>query len=74
MTARSPTPRELRERGWQVLARELGYADAMRFLLQYESGRGDYTTERDALLPGWDVAEITRRAEALLEERRRTGT
>lgn len=66
-----PTPAEIRERGFQALVKELGYADALRFLLQYESGRGDYTEERGALLPSWSSAEVVREAEGLLEARRR---
>jgi hypothetical protein len=41
-------PAELRRRGVEVLVRELGYADAMRFLHQFGGGHGDYTAERDA--------------------------
>lgn len=44
-------PAELRKRGLEVLVRELGFVDAMRFMLQFESGRGDYTKERDSLFP-----------------------
>jgi hypothetical protein len=43
MSTRIPSPGELRDRGFQALVRELGYADAIRFLLQYESGNGNYT-------------------------------
>src|SRR5437870_4015414 len=44
-------PAELRRRGIELLVRELGYADAMRFLLQFEAGHGDYTRDRDQFLP-----------------------
>jgi hypothetical protein len=33
-------------RVYQALIQELGYAGAARFLLRFESGSGDYTTER----------------------------
>lgn len=33
---------EIRRRGWKALVKELGYADAIRFLLLYEKGEGDY--------------------------------
>lgn len=66
------SPAELRRRGIEVLVRELGYADAMRFLQQFGSGRGDYTVERDRLaLPQTDeelLAEANRLAE---QERKR---
>ncbi len=46
-------PAELRWRGLQVLIRELGYADAMRCMLQFGTGRpgSDYARDRDAFLP-----------------------
>jgi len=40
------TPTELRRRGFQALVEALGYADAIRFLQQYDPGHGDYTKER----------------------------
>lgn len=36
----------LRQAGLSVLNRELGPAGMIRFLQQFESGRGDYTQER----------------------------
>ena len=56
------TPAELRRRGLEVLVRELGYVDAMRFLLQYETGQGDYTRDRRQFLPSWTVEELIREA------------
>jgi hypothetical protein len=56
-------PAELRRRALEVLVKELGYVDAMRFLLQCELGAGDYTTDRDALLPDWPNEELLRRAD-----------
>ena len=58
-------PAELRRRGLEILVRELGYLDAMRFLHQYETGRGDYTRERHQLLPAWTAEEIVREADKL---------
>jgi hypothetical protein len=55
-------PAELRRRGIEVLVRELGYANAMRFMLQFDSGRGDYTKERDQILPVLTDDEFLRRA------------
>jgi hypothetical protein len=37
---------ELKRKGFQALVDALGYADAIRFLRQYDSGQGDYTQER----------------------------
>lgn len=60
-----PNPAELRRLGIEVLVRELGYADAMRFLLQFDSGRGDYTRERDQIIPTWSDDELLRQADRL---------
>jgi hypothetical protein len=59
-----PNPAELRRRGIEVLVKELGYADAMRFLQQFGPERGDYTSERDRLA-------ILRTDEELLAETNR---
>jgi hypothetical protein len=40
---------EITHRAIEVLARELGAADAIRFINQFTTGYGDYTSERDAL-------------------------
>jgi hypothetical protein len=73
VSTRIPTPGELRERGFRALVRELGYADALRFLFQYESGYGNYTEDRRTILPQVTAADLTREAEALLEGRRKPG-
>lgn len=58
-------PAELRRRALEVLVRELGYADAMRFLLQCETGQGDYTRDRHQFLPAWSVADMVNEADKL---------
>jgi hypothetical protein len=65
-----PNPAELRRRAFEILVRELGYIDAVRFFHQYETGEGDYTKERDAMLPKWTNEELLRRAD---EASRRPG-
>ncbi len=47
---------------------ELGYADAVRFIWQYEAGWGDYTEERRSLLLGWTLERIAAEEEKRLEE------
>lgn len=59
-------PVELRRRGMEVLIRELGYVNAMRFMLQYETGHGDYTKDRYSFLPDWEVDELIREADKLV--------
>ncbi|WP_052567419.1 hypothetical protein [Candidatus Magnetobacterium casense] len=43
------TPFEIQKTGWNVLKDNLGIAGALRFLLQYEKGEGDYTEMRKSL-------------------------
>lgn len=54
-------PVELRARGFEILARSLGWVNAVRFIQQYEPSKLNYTTERDSLLPDWDANEMLRR-------------
>jgi hypothetical protein len=58
---------EIRHAGMTALIRELGVADALRFIAQYTTGQGDYTTERQAWLaelPLDHVLEQARRVDA----------
>jgi hypothetical protein len=58
---------EIRTLGFEALLRELGPAGAIRFMQQYETGRGDYTRDRKKLLPKKSVREIGRE---ILKQRR----
>jgi hypothetical protein len=40
---------ELRREGWIALTERLGVSGAIRFLMQYDPGHGDYTLERRQL-------------------------
>jgi hypothetical protein len=40
---------ELRREGWIALTERLGVSGAIRFLMQYDPGHGDYTEERRRL-------------------------
>ncbi len=62
-------PAELRRRGLELLVRELGYVDAMRFLHQYETGSGDYTRDRDQFLPAGSPDKLVKEADKLVPER-----
>lgn len=64
-------PAELRRRGIEVLVRELGYADAMRFLQQFGEGRGDYTADRDRAAPRLTDEGLLEEADKLAEQERR---
>jgi hypothetical protein len=48
----------LREKGFAVLMRELGPANALRFLHLYQTGTGNYTTEREQWLGSLTLEEI----------------
>jgi hypothetical protein len=61
-------PAELRRRGVEVLVRELGYADAMRFLQQFGAGGGDYTAERPT--PQMTDQELLAEADRLAKQDR----
>jgi hypothetical protein len=58
---------ELRQEGWKALTERLGISGAMRFLMQYDPGHGDYTEERRALFGDLSlddvVAEMRHRTE-----------
>ncbi len=49
---------EINQQAIQVLYRELGVVDAVRFLRQFTTGYGDYTKERDALFADKNLEEI----------------
>ena len=48
----------LREKGFAILMRELGPANALRFLHLYQTGTGNYTTEREQWLGNLTLEEI----------------
>lgn len=52
------TPAEIRQAGLAAVARELGPVGLARFLQLYETGEGDYTAERRALLGEPTVDEL----------------
>jgi hypothetical protein len=49
---------EVTNRAIEVLYRELGAADALRFINQFSNGHGDYTAERDSLIGPMTLDEI----------------
>ncbi len=50
--------RELRSRGFEALVRELGVANAIRFLHLHGIGSGDYTQDREKWLAGVTIEGI----------------
>jgi hypothetical protein len=58
MTVETKSLAELTSRAIEVLSRELGAADTLRFVNQFTTGHGDYTAERDALFGPMTLEEI----------------
>ena len=54
------TLNEIRVIGFETLLRELGPAATIRFMQQYESGRGNYTRDRQKWLPKKSVKELAK--------------
>lgn len=59
---------EIERRGFAALVRELGWSPAVRFLLRFESGVGNYAQERARILPSWSAEELVRRSDELRGE------
>jgi hypothetical protein len=57
MNAKTLSPIEIRRVGLAALARDLGFVGMVRFLQQFESGAGDYSTERHAWLGAATVSD-----------------
>ena len=53
----------LRQSGYLALIKSLGYADAIRFLLQLSPGEGDYLELQDRLFGDASVDEFYERAQ-----------
>jgi hypothetical protein len=58
MTTQTLPLAEVTRRAIAILSRELGTADALRFVNQFSSGLGDYTAERDELFAGQTLGQI----------------
>jgi hypothetical protein len=52
------TPIEIQKAGWEALKKQLGLVGALRFLLQYERGEGNYTELRRELFKDETVENI----------------
>jgi hypothetical protein len=54
---------EIRAEGWRALTERLGVSGAIRFLMQYDPGHGDYTAERHEILSDLTLDEAIRRVQ-----------
>jgi hypothetical protein len=60
---------QIRMEGWKALTERLGPAGAMRFMMQYDPGHGDYSRERQELFADLDVERALEAAERISRER-----
>ena len=58
MTVKNKPLAEISQRAIEVLCRELGAVDTVRFINQFTTGHGDYTLERDALFAGETLDQL----------------
>ena len=58
MTVQAKPLAEVTRQAIDVLYRELGPADAVRFVRQFTNGLGDYTAERDKLFANTTIDQI----------------
>jgi hypothetical protein len=49
---------EIRLEGWKALTERLGPAGAMRFMMQYDPGHGDYTEERREIFADLELEDL----------------
>ena len=59
MSTLTMSPAVIRKAGLEAVAKKLGPLGMVRFLQQFEAGRGDYTKERDQWLKDMDIHNIT---------------
>lgn len=49
---------QIRLEGWKALTERLGPAGAMRFMMQYDPGHGDYTQERHEIFADLELEDL----------------
>ncbi len=59
---------QLKRKGFEALVKELGAANALRFLSLYEEGSGDYTKERGTWLGSMTIEQISQEILQLREK------
>jgi hypothetical protein len=58
MSTLTMSPADIRKAGLEAVAKKLGPLGMVRFLQQFETGRGDYTKERAQWLKDIEIPEI----------------
>jgi hypothetical protein len=69
MSSETMTPIELQRAGLEALREKLGLSGMMRFIRQFESGKGDYTADRQQWLDGVKIEEVKAQLDHLRHER-----
>jgi hypothetical protein len=59
--------------GWKALTERLGPAGAMRFLMQYDPGHGDYSRDRPELFADLGLEDAIEAVERITREKRQPG-
>jgi len=65
---------EIREKGLRILFKNLGEADAIRFLSQITFEKRDYLKLQDKLFEGMSVEDIYRKAKEYSEKKKQSKT
>jgi len=60
---------QIRQLGLEVLSKELGPVAMVRFLQQFETGRGNYTEERHQWLDGLSIEDVSNEIEKMRTSR-----
>ena len=60
MNTQAMTPQQIREAGMEILSRELGVVGMIRFMQQFEMGKGDYSKDRHLWLDQSGVDDIAK--------------
>lgn len=63
---------EVSQQAREILIREMGVVDTLRFLSQFRTGDGDYTKERGQWLDDLSLDEIVSEIKATKRKHRRT--
>ena len=58
MKTKAMTMEDIRSEGIEILGREIGPVNAIRFLQQFDSGKGNYTEQRRKYLGKMKVKDI----------------
>lgn len=61
MSVQAKSLNQITQQAIEVLSKEIGIADTVRFLNQFSVGYGNYTEEREELLKDLTLDEIVKR-------------